>query len=143
MGKGLVFETRNIEDEKEILNKIDKAILATAFKVRDDARKQFLAYKGQYKYATTNYNKLAEGIMIGKLDNSSVKVHAFGDNKDPNLWKARFFVGSTVYRTQTKHQGKTIKPFTKGFIQANDAIDKAIEENKNTLGNFIGNVLNT
>lgn len=142
MGKGLKFDIRNIEDiEKDLLKEIDKAVLAAAFKVRDDARKHFLSSKRQYKYATSEYNRMANGIMIGKLQDSSVKVHALGDNKDPDLWKARFFVGSTTYRTQTKHQGKAIKPYTKGFIQSNDAIDKAIDENQNTLGQFIGNVL--
>lgn len=144
MGKGLTFETRNIEaDEKELLNKIDKAVLATAFKVRDDARDIFMSSKSQYKYGTSDYNRMAKGIMIGKLDNSSVKVHALGDNKDPDLWKARFFVGSTTYRTQSKQQGKTLnKPYSKGFIKSNDAIDKAVAQNQNTLSEFIGNVIN-
>lgn len=141
MGKGLIFETRNI-DSGDLLDRIDKAILAAAFKVRDDARHEFLSSKSQYKYATSDYHRLANGIMVGKLTNSSVKVHALGDNVDQDLWKTRFFVGSTTYRTQTKHQGKSIKPYTKGFIQSNDAIDKAVNENQNTLGEFITNVIN-
>lgn len=144
MGKGLIFETRNIEDDG-LLEKIDKAVLAAAFKVRDDARNAFLSSKSQYKYATTDYDRMAEGIMVGKLNSStnSVKVHALGDNRDPDLWKARFFVGSTIYRTQTKQQGKSLdKPYTKGYIKSNDAIDKAINQNQNTLNEFISNTLN-
>lgn len=142
MGKGLVFETRNIED-KGLLDKIDKALLAAAFRVRDDARNVFMSSKSLYKHATSNYDKLANGIMVGKLNNSTVKVHTLGDNKDQSLWKTRFFVGSTLYRTQTQKKGvKLKKPYSKGFIQANDALEQAVSQNQNTLDLFVNNVLN-
>lgn len=142
MGKELTFECRNIEDG-DLLAKIDKAVVAAACKVRDDAKKAFMANKSQYKYATKNYDALASGIMIGKLKGDAIKVHALGNNqKGSNTYKTRFFVGSTIYRTQTKQQGKSIKPYTKGYIKGNDAIDKAVNSNGNTLNQYINNVLN-
>lgn len=142
MGNRIVFETRDI-DINGIKDSIDKALVAAAFKIRDDARKEFVASKPQYKHATKDYEKLANGIMVGKLKNSEVKVHGLGDNSDKSLWKTRFFIGSTIYRTQTKQEGKNLnKPYTKGFIRGNDAIDKAVDKNNATLEIFINNVLN-
>lgn len=142
MGKGITFECWDI-DTSDIKENIDRALLAAAFKVRDDARREFIASKPQYKYATSDYDKLANGIMIGRLKNSEVKVHALGNNSDQTLWKTRFFVGSTIYRTQNKRRGESLnKPYTKGFIKGNDAIDKAVSQNETTLDIYIHNVLN-
>lgn len=142
--KRLIFEIRNIEESvPELIEQIDKAVLAAAFKIRDDARTHFMSSKSQYKYATSNYNKLANGIMVGKLTGSSVKVHSLGNKGNNDTWKTRFFVGGTTYRTQTQQEGVRLnKPYTKGFIQDNTALDKAVAQNQNILSEFIGNVIN-
>ena len=71
MGKTrLIFDTYDIEKaSSEILRNIDKAVVASAFKLRDDARKIFISSAGIYKTHTSghDYKDLANGIMIGKL----------------------------------------------------------------------------
>ena len=142
MGSKVIYDSRDLETVSEsIKNSIDKAVLATAFKIRDDARAEFLSSGSLYKHTDGhNYNSLADGIMVGKLNNGTVKVHALGSKEKYNSYKARFFVGGTTYRTQT---GKVSgKPYTKGFIKNNDALDKSVNTNSTTLTNYINNVIN-
>ena len=136
----MIFDTRDLETaSEEILKGIDKAVLATAFKVRDDARQSFKGSSNLYKHsASHSYDNLASGIMVGKLNNGTVKVHALGDKSNYNSYKARFFVGGTTYRQQTSKGGKT---YTKGFIQGNDALGRSAENNNSTLTNYINNVI--
>ena len=137
-----IYDIRDLSTaSEEMLRGIDKAVLAAAFKVRDDARLSFLGSNSLYKNHTPNHNyeKLAEGIMVGKLTNNKVKVHAMGSKENYNSFKTRFFVGGTTYRESTSKSGK---PFTKGFIQSNDAITKAVDNNQDTLTNYINNVIN-
>lgn len=142
MGGKVIYDSRDLEVASESIKKgIDQAVLATAFKVRDDARAEFLSSGSLYKKSVGHdYNSLADGIMVGKLNNSTVKVHALGSKEKYNSYKTRFFVGGTTYRTQTAK--KSGKPYTKGFIQSNDALDKSVGNNSTTLTNYINNVLN-
>ena len=109
---GLVFTvTDNLDTaSKEMVKKIDKAVLAAGFKIRDDARDAFAAAQSKYKYATPEYHNLESGIMVGHLYDSHVKIHAMGAKSDYDTYKTRFFVGGTVYRKQKRWQGKRIKP---------------------------------
>lgn len=144
MGKQIVYDSMDLSNaSEEILKDIDKALLAAAFKIRDEMRSYFVQSKGQYKHSTSNYNHLDEGIMVGKLNNNTVKIHALGNNqKNSDLFKTRFFVGGTKYRTQVQKNGKPIKSFSKGYIESNDAVDKGKSNAQNILNNFINNTLN-
>lgn len=142
MGK-LIYSERDLTlASDEILEKIDKAVLATAFRVRDNARSEFISNGGNYKYRTDKYNDLSEGIMVGKLKNDTVKVHAMGSPDKYNTYKTRFFVGGTTHRTQTNRKGKPINPSNKGYIKANDSINKGLNGAQETLERYINNVLN-
>lgn len=140
MGRN-IYDIRDLTTaSEEILKGIDKAVLATAFKVRDDARASFKGSSNLYKHsASHSYDKLAEGIMVGKLRGGQVKVHAMGSKENYNSYKTRFFVGGTTYRQSTSKNGVA---FTKGFIQPNNAIENGVNMNQSTLSNYINNVLN-
>ena len=132
------FEIRAIGDlgelKRETLEGVNKAIVTAAFKVRDDARNYFMTSKTLYKNATEAYDKLAGGINVGKLVGGTIKVHAFGDgNSQTTLWKSVFFVGGTLYRSNGRGN--------KGRIAENNALDKAVQQNINTLDKYINNVL--
>ena len=141
--KRLIYDTYDIEKaSQEILRNIDKAVVATAFQVRDDARQIFISSGSIYKKHTGNYKDLASGIMIGKLQTSQVKVHSLGNREKANTYKTRFFVGGTQYRKQTKARGKTLaKPYEKGYIKPNDTIDKAMMNADSTLSKYIKNAM--
>lgn len=136
MGKQrLIFDARNLEDASaEMLIGINKAVLAAAFKIRDEMREEFKKSASQYKYGTEAYQRLAEGIMVGKLNNGQVKIHALGTNQNDGTWKARFFVGGTTYR---KNQNGN-----KGYIKENSAVDKGIRNAESILTSYLNNVLN-
>ena len=139
----VIYEVRDLEKvTSDMLKGIDKALLAAAFKIRDNMRNEFLHGKSLYKHSTSEYSKLANGIMVGKLKDGQVKIHALGNKEDYNSYKTRFFVGGTRYRKQTQKAGESIKPYTKGFIKSNEAVDKGISGGQQILNNFIGNVLN-
>lgn len=141
MGK-LIYSERDLTlASDEMLKKIDKAVLATAFRVRDNARSEFIKNRNNYKYSTNNYDELSEGIMVGKLKDDTVKVHAMGSPAKYNTYKTRFFIGGTTHRTQTSRNGNNIKPSNKGYIKANDAIDKGVEGAQETLDRYINNIL--
>lgn len=139
MGK-LIFEVRDLEEASaEIQNSVDRALLAAAFKIRDEMRSCFR------KDAATTYEhkgdveRMADGIMVGKLTNSKVKVHALGSRVDDGTYKTRFFVGGTIYRKGTSSNGKV---FSKGYIQALDSVEKGIANADTILNEFINNALN-
>lgn len=141
MGR-LIYSERDLTlASEEILERIDRAVLATAFRVRDNARSEFIKNRSNYKYSTNNYDELSEGIMVGKLKNGTVKVHSLGSPNKYNTYKTRFFIGGTNNRTQTSRNGKNIKPSNKGYIKANDAIDKGVEGAQETLDRYINNIL--
>lgn len=124
MGRN-IYDARDLTTaSEEILRGIDKAVLACAFKVRDDARGNFKGSSNLYKHSSNHsYDSLAEGIMVGKLRGGQVKVHAMGSKENYNSYKTRFFVGGTTY------------------IQPNNAIENGVNMNQSTLSNYINNVL--
>ena len=140
----LIFDTYNIEKaSKEMLKNIDDAIIATAFKLRDEARQIFINSSSIYKTHSSghNYRDLAQGIMVGKLRSSQIKIHSLGASDNQHTYKTRFFVGGTQYRRQTKMKGKAVKPYQKGFIKPNETIDKAMNDADTTLNNYIKNAI--
>ena len=134
MGK-MIYSTRDLKDAtSEMLKGVNKALVAAAYKICDDMKEEFKKAQSQYKYGTKDYYKLAEGIMVGKLENGSIKIHALGHRENDDLWKARFFVGGTSYRKNSKGD--------KGYIKENDAVDKGMKNGENILNNYINNALN-
>lgn len=135
MGKVFYSERDLGELTDEMLNSINSAVFATAYKIRDDARESYRQSQSMYKNSTDRFANLIGGIMVGRMRNHTIKVHALGDNKDPEFYKARFFVGGTTYRKGA--DGRNI-----GFIKSNDALDKSVDLNQSTLENYIKNAMN-
>lgn len=135
MARKVVYDTRDLENaSKEMLMGVDRAVLAAAFKIRDDMRSYFKKSISKYKYATEDYYKLANGIMVGKLEYGQVKIHALGNRENDGTWKTRFFVGGTSYRENQNGN--------KGLIKKNEAIDNGINNGEEILKNYINNALN-
>ncbi len=145
MGKTrLIFDTYDIEKaSQEMLKNIDKAIVASAFRIRDEARRIFISGSSIYKTHTSghNYKDLSKGIMVGKLKDSQIKIHSLGASDNAHTYKTRFFVGGTQYRKQNKINGKAVKAYQKGYIKANDTIDKAMSIADTTLNKYIKNAI--
>ena len=140
----LIFDTYDIENaSREMLKNIDKAIIASAFRIRDEARRIFINSFSIYKTHSSghSYKDLANGIMVGKLRTSQIKIHSLGDKTNEHTYKTRFFVGGTQYRKQNKMKGKAVKPYQKGFIKPNETIDKAMADADTTLNNYIKNAI--
>lgn len=134
----LIYSIEDLDKASdEMLRAIDKAVLATAFKLRDDMRSEFTKSRSQYKYGTSRYDDLAQGIMIGKLQDCHVKIHALGDKNLYDTYKTRFFVGGTIFRKQTKRNSQSIKPYSKGRIKENDAVQKGMQSAESTLSQYI------
>lgn len=134
MAKRIIYDTRDLENASvDILKGVNRAIVAAAFKIRDEMRSEFRKSKSNYKYSTSDYYKMSEGIMVGKLRDGSIKIHALGHTNNDGTWKARFFVGGTIYRKNSKGN--------KGFIKANSAVDDGMRNAENILNNFIKNVI--
>lgn len=130
----LIFDTRDLENaSQDILNKVDRALVAAAFSIRDAMREAFIKSQSDYKYSTNDYQKLSKGIMVGKLKNSQVKIHSLGSGQDYDTYKTRFFVGGTTYRKNSRGN--------KGFIKSNTAVDKGLQNAENILNTYIKNTL--
>lgn len=130
----LIYDTRDLGTaSQEILDKVDKALVAAAFKIRDEMRDEFIKSKSIYKYSTSEYKKMAQGIMVGRLNDSQIKIHALGNKVNDGTWKARFFVGGTTYRKSSKGN--------KGYIKSNEAVDNGLTNAENILNSFIKNTL--
>jgi hypothetical protein len=128
----LIYDTRDLETaSQEVLEKVDKALVAAAFKIRDEMRNEFIKSQSNYKYNTSEYKKMASGIMVGRLNNSQIKIHALGNKSDDGTWKARFFVGGTIYRKNNKGN--------KGYIKPNEAVDNGLINAESILNTFIKN----
>lgn len=142
MGTKLIYDSGDLTHySDEILQRIDRAIVAAAFRIRDNMRQAFISSSSLYKYNTPDYKNLAEGIQIGKISDSKIKIHALGTRDYYDSYKTRFFVGGTIPRTQTKRNGKSIKPYTKGYIKENNAIEKGMTNAESTLNQYIKNVI--
>lgn len=135
MGRA-IYDSRDLSTVgQEILDSIDSAILAAAYKVRDQGRQVFIQQGGIYKHHDANkYNALAGGIMVGKLKKDhTVTVHALGANTTgSNLWKTRFFVGGTIERAI---------PHSKGMIAKNEAVDKGANNAQSILDEYVNNAI--
>lgn len=130
----LIFDTRDLETaSQEVLEKVDKALVAAAFKIRDEMRDEFIKSQTNYKYSTSEYKKMAQGIMVGRLNDSQIKIHALGNKTNDGTWKARFFVGGTTYRKNNKGN--------KGYIKSNEAVDNGLTNAESILNSFIKNTL--
>lgn len=130
-----IYDSRDLEKASdEILKKVDSAVLAAAFKIRDEIREDFKKDITKYKYATSNYYKMAEGIMVGKLRDGYVKIHALGSKENKGDWKARFFVGGTMIRKNSRGD--------KGLIDYNSAIDDGMKNANTILSTYVKNTLN-
>lgn len=142
MGK-LIYDTKDLSNaSQEILDGVDRAVMAAAFKIRDNARALFKSdAKATYKSHTGDITKLADGIMVGKNNHGTVKIHALGSRDFYDSYKTRFFVGGTMNRTQTKRKNQSIKPYSKGYIKSIDTIDKVINSSRSILESYIQHVL--
>ena len=133
-----IYSTEQLEKASlEQLEKIDKALVAAAYKIKDNAQSLFIN-NGKYK----NLDRIKDGIMLGRLQNSSITLHAFGyDDAAKQTYKARFFVGGTQIRVNKKPIGNHKKPLTKGRIEPLDTIDKATQGGERILDNYIKQAL--
>lgn len=123
---------------KDTKDRINKAVVASAIKIRDNIRSTFISdATSLYKHHKGNIAHLITGIMIGKDQGGSIKIHALGNKSDSSSYKTRFFIGGTKYRKQERRLGKPIKPFTKGFIKPTDTLVKVVEKSNPILTNYI------
>ena len=130
----VIYDSRDLSTaSNDILRRVDRAVLAAAFKVREEIQDEFKRQRTLYKYATDNYYRMAEGIMVGKLRNGYVKIHALGHMENTGDWKARFFVGGTDYRKTSKGD--------KGLIKKNEAVDNGITNANSILNSYIKNTI--
>lgn len=116
----------------EQLKRVDKALVAAAYAMRDKARKLFVSNAKGY-----NLQSLQDGVMLGRLRHgndgvTSVTLHAFGNNTNKNSYKARFFVGGAYHR-QTRSQRY------RGSIEALNTIENALDQG--TLDDYINSVI--
>lgn len=130
MAKYNIYDTKQIEQfTVQQLQAIDKALVAAAYKLKDIAQKEFVN-NGRYR----KLDSLKEGIMLGRLQNSSISLHSYGYNDSlKKTYKARFFVGGTVDRDNGKH--------STGHIEALDTIDKTVQANQQLLTEYINKVI--
>ena len=139
----LIYDTDEFTNiSNGMLQKVNKAVVAAAIKIRDDIRQTFVSdAKALYKHHTGEIAHLTSGIMIGKDNGGSIKIHALGCNEYYDSYKTRFFIGGTRYRTQKKVNGKPIKPFTKGYITATDTLNRVVNNSGAILSNYINRAL--
>ena len=112
--------------------KIEKALVAAAYAMRNNARKQFSHNSPGY-----NISSLQDGIMLGPLRSadgvSTITIHAMGNPSIKKTWKARIFAGGAYHR-RTKGRGRN-----RGTIQDLKTISKSIDQN--VLNTYINNVI--
>ena len=131
-GNVIIFDTKGFENATENIKKaVDKAIIAAAYRIRDNMRSSFKKSVSQYKYATPDYYRLAEGIEVGKYKKDEISVHALGHAENDGTWRTRFFVGGTVYRKNKSGKG------SKGFIKANSAVEMGANNAEMIVNSFI------
>lgn len=144
MEKQLIY---SLEDFDKYMSskheKIRRAAIAAAIKIRDNARDSLVRDSTtKYKHHTGDMRNLVQGIQIGKEKNGKIKIHAYGTNRVYDSYKTRFFVGGTVYREQTKKNGKPLaKPYTKGRIKELNTLEKEVQKSGNILNQYVNNAI--
>lgn len=134
-----IYSTEEFENATlDQLKKIDKALVAAAYRIKDNAQEMFIN-NGKYQ----NLAPLKDGLMLGKLENSSIRLHAFGYNDAAKqTFKARFFVGGAENRFTKSRKGSNTRPLSRGSIQALDTIDRVTSGSEGILDNYIRTALN-
>lgn len=126
----------NIEEldvaSNNLIKRIDKAVAAAAFKMRDNARDAFRQSASNYPHSTKKFFELAEGINVGRMKNHEIAVHSFGKKEQYNSYKTRFFVGGTKYRFSKNGASR-------GYIAANNVVQQSADQT--ILENFIKNTI--
>lgn len=129
MKSRIIYEIEDLDTfGKEMLQDIDRAVLAAAFKMRDNARAKFL---GSPHRKTSNFDSLTKGINVGKLINHQTNINAYGTREHYNSYKTRFFEGGTKPRTKGHDRG-----YLNGVHSLEDAMDQGL------LEKYITNVIN-
>lgn len=104
---------------------VNRGLVRTAIQIRDEARQKFANNKQNYRIS-----KFQDAIQIGRLkrEEHKIAIHGFG-GKDENqeLYKARFFILGTRWRSQNKINGKNLqKSRSIGRITALNTLDDVI-----------------
>lgn len=137
MGESYIRDTRELNGLNTIIQeKVNRAVVAAAFKIRDNMRSKFKSQQSLYKKSTSKYSGLAEGISVGKARDGKVKIHALGTIENYHTYKTRFFVGGTKSRYVKKKGDKYA-----GHIQANNSIDKGLIGGEEILTKYINTAL--
>lgn len=114
------------------LKQIDKALVAAAYKMRDNARRLLTANDKGYQIAS-----IADGIMLGRLrkdaSGTTITLHAMGNSSNPKSWKARIFAGGAYHR-RTRSKGRN-----RGSIEDLKTIQKSTDQK--ILDNYINNAI--
>lgn len=118
----------------EQLAKVDKALVAAAYAMRDHARR-LLVTEGKGK--GYRLDRLQEGVMLGRLRKSpagetSITLHAMGKASDYNSFKTRFFAGGAYHR-------QTGKGRNRGTIEDLKTIEQSLDEK--ILDDYINNAI--
>ena len=122
---------------EEFNEAIKKALVASAYKVRDKAREHLLT-----QYPKTH--PFVEGIYVSKERNNKIAISSLGSSSDED-YKARFFVGGTKKREQWGGYRKTRdgikwvfykKAANKGKINPTNSLQYAMKAQENTIHQF-------
>lgn len=137
-----IFYTEQLEQATlNDLAAVNKGLVKAAVQIRDEARQKFANNTKNYKIS-----KFQDAIMLGRLKKQEHKIaiHGFGgkdDNKE--LYKARFFILGTRWRSQNKLNGKNLqKSRNIGRITALNTLDDVIGDANIKLEQEIKKALN-
>ena len=143
MGRRIYSEIDVSNVEKELLGKLNKSVMAAAFAIRDNMRAEFKKDGSKYKYHTAKFDRMSEGINVGKMRNGTVVIHAMGNRENDGTWKTRFFVGGTKIRKQRKENGQRLEhPYTKGYLSSLDSVEKGMQDAQQILNTYVQHVIN-
>lgn len=114
------------------LRQIDKALVAAAYKMRDNARRLFSDNDKGYQISS-----IADGIMLGRLRRDttgiSITLHAMGNASNKKSWKARIYAGGAYHR-RTRNKG-----LNRGSIEDLKTIEKSADQK--ILDSYITNAI--
>ena len=121
-----IYYTEQLEEATlKDLAAVNRGLVKAAIQIRDEARVKFSNNRKNYKIS-----KFQDAIMLGKLrkDQNSIAIHGFGSkNNDKELFKARFFILGTRWRSQTQLNGKKLqKSRSVGRIESLNTLDQVI-----------------